>query len=388
MDRDLHLSTQSSIVHFMFGIILAFLFGATSCGDSTAPPTGPPSTDLSALGGEIPPDPKGTEHAARTTRGIWITLDEIRALPRSGRAWDRLLEQANRPAGTPNLSNQDQMNNVYVLAKALVYARTGEQRYRTEVRQNCMAAINTELDGETLALGRELAAYVIAADLVGLETNEDVAFSNWLRRTLTENLAGRTLRSTHDDRPNNWGTMAGASRAAVAAYLGDEAELERAAKVFKGWLGDHNSYARFNWGDLSWQADSNRPVGINPRGATKQGHSIDGIVPDDMRRGGGFRFPPGTTNYPWEGLAGAVVQAEVLHRAGYPAWQWQDQALKRAVEALFALSRRYGGSWWVNDSDEQFIPWMINKRYGTQYPTNLPARPGKIMAWTDWTHSR
>ena len=386
MGKNLLSSRRFSIVSTMFGLMLAVIFGATSCGDGTAPPTGPPTADLTALGGQLPPD--GATDAVRTTRGIWITLDEIRALPTSGQAWDRLKAQADRPAGTPDLSNQDQMNNVYVLAKALVYARTGTQRYRTEVRQNCMAAINTELGGETLALGRELAAYVIAADLVGLETSEDVAFSNWLRRTLTENLAGRTLRSTHEDRPNNWGTMAGASRAAVAAYLGDRPELDRTAQVFRGWLGDRSAYARFRWGDLSWQFDPNRPVGINPRGAIKQGMSIDGILPDDMRRGGNFRIPPGTTNYPWEGLAGAVVQAEILHRAGYPVWQWQDQALKRAVERLYRLSRSYGDSWWVNSADEQFIPWMINKRCGAQYPVNLPARLGKIMAWTDWTHSR
>jgi hypothetical protein len=280
------------------------------------------------------------------------------------------------------------MNNVYVLAKALVYARTGVQRYRTEVRQNCMAAINTELGGETLALGRELAAYVIAADLVGLEPSEDVAFSAWLRRTLSETLSGRTLRSTHEDRPNNWGTMAGGSRAAVAAYLADRTELARVAQVFKGWLGDRSSYARFRWGELSWHVDPTRPVGINPQGARKQGYNIDGILPDDMRRGGSFRMPPGTTNYPWEGLAGAVVQAEILHRGGYTAWEWQNQALRRAVERCYALSRSYSSSWWVNGSDEQFIPWMINKRYRTQYPVNLPARLGKIMAWTDWTHSR
>jgi hypothetical protein len=372
----------------MFGLVLVFLFGAASCGDSTAPPTGPPPIDESAVGSEShPPDSKDLA-GGRPTRGIWITLDEIRALPTSGRAWDALRAQADRSAGTPDLSNQDQMNNVYVLSKALVYARTGVQRYRTEVRQNCMRAINTELGGETLALGRELAAYVIAADLVGLEPSEDVAFSAWLRRTLTETLAGRTLRSTHEDRPNNWGTMAGGSRAAVAAYLGDRTELARVAQVLKGWLGDRSSYARFRWGELSWQSDASRPVGINPRGAMKQGYSIDGLLPDDMRRGGSFRFPPGTTNYPWEGLAGAVVQAEILHRAGYPAWEWQNQALRRAVESLYSLSRRYSSSWWVNGGDEQFIPWMVNKRYRTQYPVNLPARLGKIMAWTDWTHSR
>ena len=46
-----------------------------------------------------------------------------------------------------------------------------------------------------------------------------------------------TLRGTHEQRPNNWGTHAGAARAAVALYLGDTAELSRTATVFRGWLG-------------------------------------------------------------------------------------------------------------------------------------------------------
>lgn len=45
---------------------------------------------------------------------------------------------------------------------------TGTQSYRTDVINACMDAIGTESGGRTLALGRELGAYVIAADLVGL----------------------------------------------------------------------------------------------------------------------------------------------------------------------------------------------------------------------------
>src|SRR6185369_10210084 len=101
------------------------------------------------------------------TGNIWINRTEIATLPMSGPAWDQLKAWADQPAGIPNLADQDQMNNVYVLAKALVYARTGIESYRTDVINQCMMAINTELNsgGRTLSLGRELAAYVIAADI-------------------------------------------------------------------------------------------------------------------------------------------------------------------------------------------------------------------------------
>jgi IPT/TIG domain-containing protein/flagellar hook capping protein FlgD/alginate lyase len=330
------------------------------------------------------PSRRALVSAATSTPGIWISRQEILALPMSGPAWNALKAQADRPAGTPDVGNQDETANVYVLAKALVHVRTGIESYRTEVRQGCMAAINTELGGRTLALGRKLAAYVIAADLVGLEASEDSTFRAWLRRCLTETLDGRTLQSTHEGRPNNWGTMAGGSRAAVAVYLGDSAEMARTAQVFKGWLGDRSSYAGFVYGDLSWQCDSLRPVGINPRGCMKQGESIDGALPDDMRRGCSFKFPPCNTGYPIGALQGVTLQAEILHRQGYDAWNWEDQAIRRAFQFLLDLEHRYGG-WWAVGNDECF-PWLANHAYGTSFPAVSPAGPGKNMAWMDWTH--
>lgn len=216
---------------------------------------------------------------------IWISAQEINRLPMAGKAWEKLYNEAQKNTVSPNLSNQNDQSNVLVFAKALVYVRTGEERYRDDVINACMTAIGTEDGGRTLALGRELIAYVIAADLVGLPSDKNATFRSWLRSTLTKKLSGRTLRSTHEDRPNNWGTHAGASRMAIAVYLNDDAELQQAAMVFKGYLGDRNSYSDFIYGnDLSWQSDAQNPVGVNPKAATKQGWNIDGALPDDMRR--------------------------------------------------------------------------------------------------------
>jgi hypothetical protein len=323
---------------------------------------------------------------AGTTPGtIWISAEKWSKLPMSGPAWQQLKTRADLPAGTPNLSDQDQMSNVYVLAKALVYARTGEEKYRTEVRQKLKLALNTELDGRTLALGRELAAYVIAADLIHLpgydSTFDTQEFRPWLRRTLSETLEGRTLQSTHEKRPNNWGTHAGASRAAVAVYLGDTAELARTAQVFKGFLGDRSAYAGFTFGtDLSWQCDPARPVGINPRGCLKNGHSLDGVQPDDQRRCGSFQWPPCRTNYTWEALQGVLVQAVILSRAGYDVWTWGNQAILRAATWLQKDAN------YPAEGDDTWQLHLINFYYGPRFPAPLPARPGKNMGWTDWTH--
>lgn len=318
---------------------------------------------------------------AHAERGLWIDTERLRALPTSGSAWDHLRSTADRFAGLPNLSNQDDSVNVRIMAKALVYARTGDERYRRDVIAGCKGAIGTEGGGRTLALGRELAAYVIAADLVGLPADDDAIFRRWLGRVRHLDLQGRTLISTHEDRPNNWGTHAGASRLAVALYLGDSADEKRAALVFRGWLGDRSAYADFKYGkDLTWQEDPSRPVGINPLGATKLGMSIGGVLPDDQRRGGSFTWPPPKENYVYEGLQGALAQAILLHRAGYDVWNWQDKALLRAYEWLHEQAD------YPARKDDLWQLHVVNFYYGTAFPTTFDAEPGKNVGWTAWTH--
>ena len=245
-------------------------------------------------------------------------------------------------------------------------------------------AIGTENGGRTLALGRNLSGYILAANLVDLPgvdpTFNENTFKPWLRSLLTETLDGRTLRSTHEQRPNNWGTHAGASRVAIALYLGDEAELSRAATIFRAWLGDRSAYAAFSYGDLSWQCDASKPVGINPVGCTKDGKAIGGAQPEDMRRGASFAWPPVATGYPWEALQGAILQAELLRRAGYDSWNWESKALLRAVEFL------YEDIGWPAEGDDEWQAWLIDARYGTSYREAAPAKTGKNFGWTDWLY--
>jgi hypothetical protein len=289
-----------------------------------------------------------TAGAARARPGIWISPTEIHRLPERGAAWGQLVELANEPMGHADLSDQNSAHDVRVLAAALVYARTGEERLRRKAIAGVMDAIGTEEGGRTLALARGLVAYVIAADLVDLRRDGARArvFAQWLAKVRNERLEPEsrpTLVLTHERAPNNWGTHAGASRIAADVYLGDRRDLARAASVFKGYLGDRRVYRGFAFGDdASWQARSGAPVGVNPAGAMKDGQWIDGALPDDMRRGCSLRFPPCPTLYPWEAMQGAVVQAELVSRQGYDAWNWGHQALRRAAAFLFSLQRRYG----------------------------------------------
>lgn len=319
---------------------------------------------------------------ATSHRGIWINASELAELPTSGRAWNDLLQVADTVPEAPDLSDQDNRTNVTALAQALVYARTGEARYRDSVCRLISRAMGTEAAGRTLSLSRQLVSYVIAADLVGLPAAQDSTFRIWLRSVVDLELDGMTLRSTHERRPNNWGTHAGASRIATAMYLGLDSEVARCAQIFRGWLGNREAYSGFEFRARSWQADTKHPVGINPRGAMRDGHSIDGVLPDDQRRGGDFKWPPPRENYVYEALQGAVAQAMMLSRAGYPAWQWEDAALLRAFTWLHTEAQ------YPAAGDDTWMLPVVDRAYNTQVWDGGPTRPGKALGFTDWTHGK
>ena len=376
------------------------LFGPTPSPSPSALPSQPPASPSAVAGNETSrPTPSPTPLETPTPIAsptssipplpafagphLIATAADLRALPASGPAWRALKDWAGRSA-VPDISNQTDDADLVVLAKALVYGRTGSASLRKEAVAMLRAAVGTERGGRTLALARNLAGYVIAADVIDL-ADADAAFDRdvfrpWLKGLLREQLDGASLRSTQEDRPNNWGTHAGAARAAIALYLGDAVELDQVATVFRGWLGDRTAYAAFTWGSLSWQCDQATPVGINPVGCQRAGHSIDGVLPDDQRRAGGFRWPPPKENYVWEALQGATLEAELLNRAGYPAWKWGDQALLRAVTWLYRVDR------YPAQGDDSWMPWLVDRRYGTDFHGAAPSTPGKNFGFTDWLY--
>lgn len=356
----------------------------TATGTATPTPTAtPPSTTLALA------------------KGVWISPEELSALPMEGRAWERLEAAADGELEEANMAGYTANHDVETLAVALVYARTGEEAYREKAAQAIRATIGTEHSGlrngpgsEQGALadivGRNLVSYVIAADLIdlaGYDRQLDAEFRSWIEGLLHEEWPDGSLVSEDETRANNHGRVAGASRAAVAAYVDDREEVARTAMVFKGFLGDREIYTGFDFDrDLSWQADADRPVGINPHGAVKEGFVIDGALPEEMRRGCSFQDPPCPTSYPWGSLQGIAVEANILYRQGYDVWNWEDQAILRSVQFLHDLQQTYEDQPWWAEGDDTWVPWLINDAYDTDFPTE-EANIGKNMGWTDWTHA-
>lgn len=312
--------------------------------------------------------------------GLWISREEVQRLPMSGPAWEALVAQARLPADRPDLANQDDPSNVRILARALYAARTGDPAAAREVERACEQIQGTETRASALAVSRELMTYVIAADLIGLDGAARARFERWLRSVARRSFHGRTLAETHEQRPNNWGTHAGATRIAIAAYLGDTAEVERAAHVFRGWTGERDGWQGFRFGADDWQPEAGRRFAVNPRGTLRAGHDLGGVLPDDQRRSGPFRWPPPKENYVYEALQGAVAQAALLERLGFDAWSWGDRAILRALEWLHREAD------YPATGDDTWLPHVINRAYGTSFPAPVPARAGKAIGFSDWTH--
>jgi hypothetical protein len=117
------------------------------------------------------------------------------------------------------VGDQDGDCNVDTLAAAIRFAVDGGAQYATRVESTIKALVDGGLsikdpDGSetrTLAVSRELAAYVLAADFVSLSTRDaalHAEFVDWLKKVIRRDYSGRTVISTHDDRPNNWGLCA------------------------------------------------------------------------------------------------------------------------------------------------------------------------------------
>jgi len=338
-------------------------------------------------------------NAQEGSGGIWTSKEEIYKLPVTGASWDKLVSEAQSNTNDPDLSNQDDKTDTNTVAKALVYARTGNTIYAEEVvytlqRLVELNPISRSLEWDELGASRSIGSYAIAADLIDLKNYapsfDKNQFRAWLDKArFADTEGGRgSIAEVHEKRPNNHGTHASASRIAAALYLGDQADLDRAVQVFKGWLGDRTSYSGFKYGDLSWQVNQEKPVGINPKGSQINGYNVDGVLPDDQRRGGSFSWPPPRENYVYEGLQGVVVSAEMLYRAGYPAFEWSDRAILRAMTWLHNTTFSDGKNY-PAEGDDVWQMYIINKRYGTNFPTGSSSTtsPGKMIGYTDWTHS-
>jgi hypothetical protein len=329
--------------------------------------------------------------------------------PTAGEAWERLFADAERDPGWADISDQDSNHDVYTLAGALVCVRTGQ--YCAKATRGVTDAIGTEIGGRWLAVGRNLAAYVIAADLLGLRadgspssvgTRVEEWVAGWLSTQLRDNNSDRRREFAPFHSGANAAAQEGFAYAAVAAYLDDAWALERAWDAFRTYACDPSAPdregirlaapVRDGWAHHDLRACAVAPAGASksvPTGLPGAGRAfrIDGALIGDMRRGGEYQRAPRYTQYAWVGLEGFVPAAVILHRQGYPAFEVAHRAVLRTHEYLWHLRSETGDERWFDGIRAREVVHLVNVVYGASFPVNRVVGRGRTVGYSAWTHA-
>ncbi len=320
--------------------------------------------------------------------GLWSSAEELSRKPMEGAPW--LAVKAAADAADPygaSVSNQNSDNSAEILAAGIVYARTGTESYKIKVITACERLANAGKPGDrTLAWAREAGAYALAADLAGYRT---AGFEAWCRNTaeIWKATDDRTLLSMFRERPNNWGTQAFGTLCALYGFLRDTVRLNEVREYWIRCVVGPKP-AELSYGsDLTWHADPDNPRLINPKGSMKQGLLIDGVLPDDMRRGlesgNSFRIPPLYTNYVWGAQQGIIMGARILARLDKSIWTVADSAIYRVG---YCYQVRYAGLFgpeWKAQGDDAWMLPFYDDAYGTQWSQNQEQlwEHGKNTGW-------
>lgn len=329
--------------------------------------------------------------------GIWISRDELMALPASGDPWDNMykravvngLESSGALENRVGLHENDNKHDTNVLGLAYRSVRLGDAVGVERVVSEISTVPGSDRE-RALPFCRNITAYIIAADVIDLSSKNsqvDKQFREFIQYWILEDEtlqghSGSSIKGTAAKSPNNWGGMCRAAYSAAALYLGDTTALDNVTKWHKGFLGDNTTYNGMVYQDTNWHADINNKRGINGPGATIQGQNVDGVIPEDQRRGGEFTWPAPKENYVYEGLQGALVTDVVLQRAGKITPYHYSSALVRAYRWL------HNSNGYPAGDDDRWQMWVVNKQYNQSFPTTTSTgvTAGKLMGWTDWTH--
>ncbi len=360
--------------------------------------------------------------AGAATDYMLIDSARLASLPTSGTAYEYMKQTADNAMATMDLTEPASSASPWLtnyinpststgkgsvtLAAALVYARTGDVRYRDFVIRVNRFVIGSEdspsNDGTTssndwlLATMRQISGYVLAADLVRMDPNvtgsrsgyASTTWKTWLGELRTKPIGtnGYKTINSHDVRASNWGAWASAARTTIDVYLNDTADLAIAVARLKRWLGETTtgpSWVKTGAYDASWACIPPGATDFTPVNPSSCGPDKDGVLVEDASRSA-YSFPTwdkAGIDYSFHAYMAQLVTAQVLDRQGYDVWSWGDRALKRIMDRLDR------GGWATGNGRPAatHVSWIPRYFYNTAYPT-VPARASETLGYTDWLY--
>lgn len=384
--------TQQIAVSIVDGKLVITGIGATFELVSAPPPVDPPPVD---------PPPVDPPPVTGVRSGVILDRSELMALKTEGAAWNAVYSRAkSQTVDGANLSDMHMQHDVGTLAVALAGVRLGDAVLIAKAEACLKDAIGTEAGGDSMDVGRSLAAYVIAADILDIRSGP---IFDWLSSFTTKKIAHDNTGVPMTFRQRAWETGTNAScqvglcSVALAVYLRDRDWLEDNWNAYRRYCGDTTSPFQLKpnqFGD-PWQMDLSQRVGIQRKDAVKNGLNIDGANVDMGRSNPSpkptLSYDARMSLYPWVSLNGAIWAALILHRQGYPAFEIQDKAILRAVKFLRRLAKDYNQpGWWGQDKKED-VKWLAHIAYPndlplSEYPITLPVADHDQVGWSDWTH--
>jgi hypothetical protein len=355
--------------------------------------------------------------AGAATKYMLVDSARLASLPTSGSAYTSMKRTADDAMATMSLTTPTATSpwlpdyngkGGATLAAALMYARTGDVRYRDFVIKVNRFVIGSEDGASTkgtsnadkmLATMRQISAYVLAADLVGMDPNvtgsrpgyTTSVWKTWLGALRTKPIgAGNCSTIVNCNlRAHNWGTWASAARTTIDVYLNDAADLAVAVGRLKLWLGESMTGTPWNKTqafDASWACiPAGLPVAFVPVNGKSCGPEKDGIIVEDAARSAHAfsTWDQPSIDYSLHAYMAQLVAAVVLDRQGYDVWNWGDRALKRVMDRLNRIGAGVatGNNW----SRTSHVSWIPRHFYNTDYPT-IPAQPSDTLGYTDWLY--
>lgn len=358
-----------------------------------------------------PPDPPDPPDPPVVQDFMWISPAEMSAYPMSGSAWTNVLNAADTfTSSMVDYTYQNSEHGSLAMASAIVFARSNTESYRTKVAAALDTIVNNPYNKSSnpTALGwaRNMMSWIVAAQLIDLPNYNPTLegkFQTFLANMPEEPYSGDggvNLRDLADSRPNNIGAFARCAMIAIALYTNNSTLLDQFATICREFI-EGESTVSFGWGsDQSWQENPGNSatwLGIVRQGATKDGHNIDGIIPDDYRRNASYNsadFPgPATTSYPMETMQALIGTHEMLRRSGYPdALTWGDSAILRAWIRFKFFCDNYAADGWEypgasgGNGDDRSFPYVINKLFSRNDPVDSVTAEGRPISWADFTH--
>jgi len=352
----------------------------------------------------------------------YMLIDSARlaSLPTSGTAYTSMKKTADTAMATMSLTTPTSKSpwlpnygdsstgvgkGAATLAAALVYARTGDARYRDFVIRVNRFVIGSEDSASTngtsdadkvLATMRQISGYVLAADLVRMDPNvtgsrsgyTSTAWKTWLGALRTKSIGSGNCSSIFNCnmKATNWGAWASASRTAIDVYLDDTADLAVVVGRLKLYLGESTTPAPWKKSgsfDSSWVCMPTGSVQFTAVNGSSCGSGKDGIIVEDASRSAA-PFPAwgkAGIDYSFHAYGAQLVAALLLDRKGYDVWNWGDRALKRIMDRLDRLGVATGNG----RVTATHVSWIPRHFYNTSYPT-VPARPSDTLGYTDWLY--